>query len=408
MRLRGLLLVLGSLAVILLGIYTLPLLRGEEKPPVALSPPDPTATLEQATEAVKSSRSPTRDEWNRLEVEAAKGDPVAMNNLGVAHWRTRGGKDKAQTWFEKAAAKGDIPARYNLALTLPDKSKTDPEIIQRRLALLQQNVDAGDIPSMAALARSLYYKNREEFVPDREDRRRSLLRQAAASGDADYLATLGKVLWKDLRGGADPALVRETLMVLQQAYDKGDPRGAETIGDILSRAQPDIKAALPPVLAETGIEPDALLWYQRAADMDLITARCEYGFEVFKTRDWTRNPDMSLIERHFRAGPDVLGNSPKVISRAIAELETCAGNPKRTRSPKRPFGGPSLYAYKLRGTYTSMSNQAGWANMTLGVLHGYGITFERDRERAIQYLDIAIKDHGFTIASEIKAALPDF
>jgi len=371
-------------------------------------PTPPSATLADATRAAASSTAPTLPEWELLETGAANGDPVAMNNLGVALWRTRQRKAQAQAWFEKAAAKGNVAARYNLALYLPDRHTTNPEIIRKRLHLLEQNVEAGDIPSMVALARALYFKNRDDYVPDRKELRRDLLRRAAATGDPDYLVTLGKTLWKDIRGGEDPALVGEALSALHAASKAGDPRGAETIAQILEDRSGVVRPLSSALLDQIGITDDPLFWYATAADMGLVTAKCSYGFEVFNTRSWLRSPDMSLIERHFRAGPDMLGNSPDILARAIAHLETCAANPKRSIGPRRPFGEPSLYAYKLRGTWTSMSTQPGWANITLGILHGYGIGVERDRDRALTYLDRAANAHDFSLAEQIMRNLPDF
>ena len=117
---------------------------------------------------------------------------------------------------------------------------------------------------------------------------------------------------------------------------------------------------------------------------------------------------MSLIERHFRAGPAILGNAPEAVARAITDLEHCATKPRRKRRPNLPFGDPALHAYKLRGTWTSMSTQPGWANMTLGVLYGYGIGVERNRARALEFLTIAEEREDFKLAAEVKSALPDF
>ena len=366
----------------------------------------PRVTMEDAREAM-TGRAPTSpQEYQTLEQAAEAGDPTAMNNLGVALWRSRkpGDKEAARALFEKAAAAGDIPARYNLALMLPDRFDTDPEIIQRRLALLRQNVDAGDIHSMVALAESLYYVNRDRFVDDREGMIRRLLRTAASSGDPDYLFIYGNTLWRQIRGEAENAGVTEALAALLLAWEKGEARGAEAIGDILSGGQPGLAAAV----AHSGIETDPLLWYRRAGDAGLASARCHYGLKLFRTKEWISDPDMGLVERHFRAGPAVLGNDEEAVARAIADLEFCAQPPKRTRRPNPPFGEGSLYAYKLRGGWTAMVTEPGWANVVLGVLHGYGIAVPRDRTRAVRYLDIAADKHDFDVARALRDSLPDF
>jgi len=179
----------------------------------------PKLTLKDVTRVIASGTAPNTEEWQLLEAEAQAGNPVAMNNLGVAHWRTakRGSKAMAREWFERAAEAGDIPARYNPALLLPDRFDTEPEIVERRLSLLQTNVEAGDIPSMVALARSLFFVNRETYVPDRLTVKRTLLERAAATGDADYLVTHGKALWDEVRGGGDIALLPQALRSLETA-----------------------------------------------------------------------------------------------------------------------------------------------------------------------------------------------
>lgn len=367
---------------------------------------EPRVTQADARTAVTGALSPTPQEWQRLEKDAAKGDPVAMNNLGVALWRSRqkADKDAARGWFEQAAERGDVAARYNLALMLPNRFDTEPEIIERRLSLLTQNVELGDIPSMVALAESLYFVNRDAYVADRKGTIRQLLKTAAATGDSDYLVIYGKTLWRGIRGSDDASPLIEALAALRLAYEKGDPRGAETMGDIMASGQSEIRA----IVADADLETDPLLWYRRAGDMGLTSARCHHGLRLFRTGEWVRTPDMGLIERHFRAGPAILGNDPEIVARAIDDLKHCADPPRRQSRPNRPFGAPSLYAFKLRGTWTSMANSPGWANITLGVLYGYGIGVPRDHERAVTYLDVAHEKHGFDLAKQIKLSLPAF
>jgi TPR repeat protein len=364
----------------------------------------PAATVAEATEAVKARRKLNQDQWAVLRQEAEAGNPAAMNVLGVALRRNRETRDQAQALFERDAELGEVGARYNLAVILPDKFDTDPAIIKKRLELLQANVAHGDIPSMVELGNSLYYVNRDAFVQDRETLQHKLYAQAADTGDADYLVIYGKALWKDIRGGADPARVNPALAALKAAYEAGDPRGAETIGSILEGRTGGVIPAISPDWTER----DPLIWYRHAGDMGLATARCALGLAVFRTGDWVRTADMSLIERHFRAGPVILGNAHETVQRAMDDLEHCATSPKRKRRSNPPFGNETLYLYKQHGTYTSMSTQPGWANMTLGVLYGYGIGVERDRDRALGYLDIAANRENFTIATEVAATLPDF
>ncbi|MFK7937806.1 MAG: hypothetical protein AB8B82_00385 [Roseovarius sp.] len=398
MRLRpGLLLLVGLGLIIFSGVTILQMRMAPVVTP-------PTTTISQVVKALKAGDTLTKADWAILRQMAADEDPAAQNVLGVALRRNKATRDQARSLFELAAAKGEVGARYNLAVILPDKFRTDPKIIKQRLALLQANVALGDIPSVVELANSLAPINRTAYVPDRETRRRALYAQAAATGDADYLVIYGKALWKDIRGGADPAMIATALSALGQAYEAGDARGAETIGKIFAHGAPDVIDAVP--ADWTARNP--LLWFRRAGDMGLPTARCAFGLELFRTGAWIRTADMSLIERHFRAGPAILSNAPEDLQRALDDLEHCATDPKRLRRANPPFGQDTLYLYKQRGTYTSMSNQPGWANLTLGVIYGYGIGVARDRDRAYGYLDTAVTRDAFDIAAQVKAALPGF
>ncbi|SDJ24233.1 hypothetical protein SAMN05421850_110124 [Lutimaribacter saemankumensis] len=68
----------------------------------------------------------------------------------------------------------------------------------------------------------------------------------------------------------------------------------------------------------------------------------------------------------------------------------------------------SVVMFVLRGGWTAMVTEPGWANVVLGVLHGYGIAVPRDRTRAVRYLDIAADKHDFDVARALRDSLPDF
>ena len=125
------------------------------------------------------------------------GNGEAANNLGVLYLRGIGvehDRERAIDFFETAVSKGVVAGRYNLVLTMPNRFKTPKETIQRQLALLEENVDLGDIPSHVLAAERLFYANREEYVPDRKTRKLALLQIAARTGDVDYLYQYGKEL----------------------------------------------------------------------------------------------------------------------------------------------------------------------------------------------------------------------
>lgn len=179
-------------------------------------------------------------EWQQLEKEADGNDPIAWNNYGVALQRSRnqGDKQKAKQLYERAAQAGVIAARYNLAQMLPNKFDTDPEIIQKHLDLLQENVALGDVHSMVALSRALYFVNRDAYVSDRLALKRSLLKTAAASGDTDFIYIYGNELWKQTSATEEPVFLTDAIVALQKVDAAGDPRGAKALGDILRDSNP--------------------------------------------------------------------------------------------------------------------------------------------------------------------------
>lgn len=346
--------------------------------------------------------------WQQLAKEAAADDPIAWNNYGVALWRSRteNSKPRAKALFERAAKAGVSAARYNLALMLPDKFKTNPEIIQKHLGLLQENVALGDIHSMVRLSEALYFANRDAYVKDRQGLKLTLLKTAAASGDTDYIYIYANELWKQVRGTADPALLLDVIPAFLQVDAADDPRGAEALAAILNSGNPKYEAPI----AQSGLTGDTVSWYARAGDLGSITARCQYGNNLFRPHRFLELGDRSfpMIMAHFASAKIVHGTPPEVLERAISDLKRCAKATKLRRRPHRPFGDPALYAYKRQGPRPSLANSVGYANLNLGILYGFGIIVPQDRDLAIGYLTEAAEKHKFAAAKSILKILPDF
>lgn len=347
-------------------------------------------------------------EWKQLEEEASGNDPVAWNNYGVALSRSRGqiNKQKIKLLFERAAQADVVASRYNLAAMLPSKFNTAPEIIQQKLALLQKNVALGDIHSMVRLSEALYFVNRDDYVEDRLGLKRSLLKTAAASGDIDYIYIYGNELWKQTRAILEPVYLADAIAAFQQVDAAGDPRGAQALADILRNGNPSHKN----VIDASGLKGSALEWYARAGDLGSITAHCAYGSNVFNSLKWIKLEDTSipLIKAHFGSAAIVHENTPEVLERAISDLKICAVATKLPRREYLPFGEPALYSYKSRGARTALGNSVGYANLSLGILYGFGIVVPRDFDLATRYLTVAAETHGFPAAKDILNALPDF
>ncbi|HKK84678.1 MAG TPA: hypothetical protein VJ942_04055 [Roseovarius sp.] len=102
----------------------------------------------------------------------------------------------------------------------------------------------------------------------------------------------------------------------------------------MDHGDPAIREALA---QHSDLPRDPLLWYRRAGDMGLATARCQHGLTLFRTGAWAKQADMGLIERHFRAGPAVLSESPEVVARALDDLKFCAPTPNAAAGPILPL-----------------------------------------------------------------------
>lgn len=389
----GLGMITATLAVLLLVPFYQP-----TKPEARVIPADAFA-MDDIAQVITGIYPPTPNQWAWLEAQARSGDPVAQNNLGVALSRSHipPVEEPPEYWFRLAAAQGNIQARYNLALELPDRHDTDPAIVAEAIALLEANVALGDVPSMVALADSLYFVNREAMVPNREALRRDLLAQSAATGDRDYLLRAGRTIWNDVRGGADPMLLIDAFGYLEAALDAGDPRGAEIIGDIMANSDP----ALKPAKDASGLSRNPLDWLKQAAHMGLTSAQCRYGLEMFQTLRWRSIADEDVFSVFLRQYLVEQGYGLVDLSGGRANLADCVTATRNRAGPNRPFGSPALYASKIRPTWTSLATSPAHAAMTLGVLHSYGITVERDVAKAERYLLIARDGLGLSEAQEL-------
>lgn len=377
----GLGMITATLAVLLLVPF-----YQQTEPEARVIPADAFA-MDDIAQVISSIYPPTPNQWAWLETLARAGDPVAQNNLGVALSRSHipPVEETPEHWFRLAATQKNIQARYNLAMDMPDRQNTDTAIVTEAITLLEANVALGDVPSMVALADRLHFANREAMVPNREALRRDLLAQAAASGDPDYLLRAGRTFWNDVRGSADPMLLLEAFGYLEAAFAAGDPRGAEIIGDIMANSDP----ALKPAKDASGLSRNPLVWLEQAAGMGLASAQCRYGLEMFQTLRWHSIADEDGFSLFLRQYLVEQGYDLADLSRGRANLADCVTATRNQSGPNRPFGSPALYASKIRPTWTSLANSPAHAAMTLGVLHGYGITVERDLATAERYLLIA-------------------
>ena len=321
------------------------------------------------------------------------GNGEAANNLGVLYLRGIGverDRERAIALFETAVGKGVVAARYNLVLTMPNRFRTPNDIIQRQLALLEENVDHGDIPSHVLAAERLYYANREDFVPDRETRKLALLEAAARTGDADYLYQYGKELEVQAFERDDAGLMIDALRAYRHAFDNGNMRGAEALGAARRISVWDAEPKRADVLEKSEDE-----WTLIAAQSGSITAKCRHGIRRF---GWMKELSGLLDEPsrlQDRIDRYLAEENPVSPAMSLAYLRQCAEAKKIIFPVNPPFGDIALYARKRRGSVTSLANSPEWATYYLGKLYALGLHVEEDIDAALTYFDRTAKKGPF-------------
>lgn len=353
-------------------------------------PKSANAEIMSASEWASSSQSPPLNEMRILEDAAASGNPVAQNNLAVIYLRSRrpGSVEQARALLEEAAAQNLVQARFNLALTMPNKFDTDPAVIRRQIDLLEANVRAGDVHSMVLLATRLYFVNRDAYVDDRIDYRLSLYETAALTGDPDYIYQYGHQIWQDYRHDHPADMITATKMFVQAAA-LGEPRGAYGLGQILEDADSQDVVAY---LVSENLPVSPLYWYDQGAAGGLRASACAYGRFVFAdiTRGEPKAPTLSSYQTWVQ---DELSNIPdQTIRQGLVHLDDCGTLRPRRAGPSRVFGEESLYRTKMRGTWPGTHGWAGQADRVHGLILGFGAVQDQPQARA--YLERARDVHG--------------
>ncbi len=321
------------------------------------------------------------------------GNGEATNNLGVLYLRGIGverDRERAIALFETAVTKGVVAGRYNLVLTMPNRFKTPKDVIQRQIALLNENIDLGDIPSHVLAAERLYYVNREEFVPDRETRKLSLLEIAARTGDADYLYQFGKELEVQAFEREDVGLMIKALLAYRRAFDNGNMRGAEALGSAWQIRQWDVEPNRADVLEKSEAE-----WTAIAAESGSITAQCRYGNRHFGWMDELTEMLGEPSRLEGRIERYLAQENPVSWITSLNYLQKCALAKKLSFPPNPPFGDTALYARKRRGSVTSLANSPQWANYYLGKLYALGLHVEKNLDKARNHFDRAARKGRF-------------
>ncbi|EEA94395.1 sel1 repeat family protein [Pseudovibrio sp. JE062] len=203
----------------------------------------------------------------------------ALNNLGVLHIRGLGVKRNRQTaqyYFTKAEARGHVVARFNLAKTLPSRSKTLEHILRAKIHLLLANVSLGDIPSHLLLADTLYFVRVEKILANHKQKKLEVLKVAAETDDPDYLRQYAEEL--EVQGFVleDAAMIANAIKMYKQAYQRGSIVAAERLGSVRNIRDWDY-----PVSRADLLEYPKAEWTRIAAKKGRIAAVCKAGLTGF-------------------------------------------------------------------------------------------------------------------------------
>ncbi len=365
-----------------------------------------------ASHGAFSERRPPAEDIQFLEQAAAAGIALAQNNLAVILLRSRepGSTARAEALLEQAAAQGHIQARYNIALRIPYRFNTDPELVERQIDLLQQNVAEGDVHSMALLAARLGFVNRAQFVSDREALELILLEQAAASDDPEYLYQYGKALWNRVRNmppdrqDAGRRLIMEKAAdALLRSYELGEARAAQRLSNMVDERN---VAPLTDRLAAAGMPTKALDWLELAAEGGLDYGACHYAHEVLGIVWPDDLENMRLDEISQNIITRSLTYPPEIRQKALAYAEACATPPERPGFRARAFGDEGIYRAKYRGTWPAMLDSRGQNDVLLGVIAGLGVFGPVDPEKAAFHMNRAAQAHDYDHGLEFLGRLP--
>ena len=309
------------------------------------------------------------------------GNGEAANNLGVVYLRGIGVKrdrERAIALFETAVSKSVAQGRYNLVLTMPNRSKTPKNIIQRQLDLLALNIEAGDVPSHVLAAERLYYLNRQEFIPDRQARKLAMLEVAARTNDPDYLYQYGKELEVQAFKRNDAEMMISALRAYRRAFDNGNMRGAEALGSARQIRDWDVQPSRADVLEKSEAE-----WTLIAAEAGSITAKCRHGNRRFRWMNELSGKLSEPLELQKRVDRYLAQENPFAWKTSVAFLQQCARAKKLSFPPNPPFGDIALYGRKRRGSVTALVNSPEWASYHLAQLYTLGLHVERDVGNAL-------------------------
>lgn len=334
---------------------------------------------------------------------ALYGNGDALNNRAVLFYCGYGvakNKTRAQALFTKAAARGNVAARYNLAYILPSRFKTPAPTIKKTLAYLRPNVVQGDAYSAALLARKLYYVNRDAFSPDRRKEKRTALALAAATQDPDFVMLYAKQLASQARELEDDQLLREAVSAFERADANQDVRAAYELGHLRWHLQPWLRPKDRPAFL---MQHDRFGWWRRAVEAGNPYAGCLLGIHLFRRAEQIFDPRRINLNVEQRADLRI-ARARTDMREAAPLLKSCADFNKPRGKRRLVIVGPTLRLGKPRPGVPALLTSRGWANYNLGVAHvnGWGVT--RDLKLAKTYLHRAADKHKFKNAKELLAS----
>jgi len=322
------------------------------------------------------------------------GNLDAINNRAVMLYCGDGvekNKSVAKTLFKTAADAGNVAARYNLAMMLPDRFKTPAGTIKYGISLLQPNVKVGDRYSAALLARRLYFVNRDAYVPDRLTQKRQLLKFASSANDRDFLILYGKELASQGRTLEDVRFTNNAVDTLLQADRLGDARAAYQLGHIRWQLWPWLLKAGPP---EALMRQDRFGWWRKSSRAGFIHATCLLGSHLYDRSE--RRLDRQQIDQTTRQRADRRFAAGKTDMRsAVRHMKSCLNYRKKNTGQSPVIARRALRLRKVRPGVPSMRGHRGWANYKLGLAYAKGMGVRQNQHRAKKYLSRAADTYKF-------------
>jgi len=236
---------------------------------------------------------------------SAQGNPKALNNMGLVHYR-RGGYDKAVACFAASAQRGYSTAMNNLGICY-EEGQGVPRDLHKAKMMYKEAADRGNSSAKNNLGFLLLSSDKEEdFVAARQ-----LCHEAAREGVADGWLNLGALFEQGLGVAVD---LDKAISYYIRAADRGSVKAQLRVGKLLLEGaggrEPDPTAAAYYFhMGASTEEPECTLELAKlfeegvAVPLDESTARDLYNRAAQLSDDGEAMYRLALMLREGRGGP---------------------------------------------------------------------------------------------------------